>query len=511
MKKYLWIIGILFLSNLIGQTGNEKSITYYESVKPRWIDPVYGDQDTYGSRVLSLIFKPIYDINFNTKLIPVLLSESPQVNGNQVVLKLKPNMKWHDGKPITNNDLIETFNMLSNESEFSRKGLLDRFNNFGISGDNIIATLKQGVEFSPFLLQFDILPAHKFPLGEVNRNSEYSTKLPIGNGPFKILENNTDKIIFKRFDDFQAVDPQMTNIDKITMIVNRQKEQWSKNLKAGSVDILPVVPLIQISDLRGYKNVGLEEHPSYEIEFIGFNFKNPLLQEKFIRIAMYYAYNRQKAINAELSANGSIATGPYPVGTIFFPATLDPYPHDRDLAVQELKKHCTLGSDGIWVYQGKKLSFQLIGSSGNNVFTDESNEFVKAMAEIGIQILPPKPYDWGNLKMHYQNGDFDLIWIKFRTNEALDIEPLYRTNGRMNYLGYSNTRVDALFDEMDNTTDIYYKKTAAYKLHEELHNDPPALFLWTEKLYTAYNKRIKHFKSHPIEFFYLVNDWQLEE
>jgi len=511
MKNRMLIFCILLTGSLLSQNGKEKTITYYESVKPRWIDPVYGDQDIYGARVLSLIFTPIYDIDINTTLKPKLLVNPPVVSGSEVVFKLKPGMKWHDGENITNNDLIETYSMLVNEQEFVRNNLLNEFINFREDGDNIIATLRDGEKYQPYFLQFNIMPAHKFPLGRVDRNSEFSTKTPIGNGPFRIEENKTDKIIFRRFDDYKAVTPQLTNIEKIILKVQRDRANWGRQMQSGIVDILPVVPIRQFSYLKDLENVGLQEHPSYGIEMIGYNCKNPLLQEKFIRKIFYYAYDRQQGINAQLSANGNIATGPYPVGTIFFPATLEPYPFNPELAKKELEKHCEMGRDGVWVYHGKRLSFQLIGSSGNSVFTDESNEFVQAMAGIGIEILPPKAYDWGNLQMHYQNGDFDLIWINFRLNESLSIEDLYRSDGKLNYFGYSNTRADALFDEMRATEDIYYKKTAAYKLHEELHNDPPALFLWTEKLYTAYNKRIKHFKSHPIEFFYLVNEWKLED
>jgi len=510
IKKFILISFIFTVVNVFGQ---ENRIKYYETVKPKYLDPVYGMQSMVGQRVVSLTFRPICGRDRSLKIVPKMAVEMPALAGDQVTFSLKPNMTWHDGNPITIKDVHESLIMFGHDEEFFAPNFLNPYDQYTLQGRQLIARVRSGHSYSPYHFTIPFVPRHKFPAGVVEKSSEFVMLKPIGNGPFYIEENNsTNKIIFKRFDDYIKVRQQHTNIKEIELFVEVSRSQWATRMRGGSVDILPTVPTAQIADLNDLTGVVLEEYANYSLEMIGFNFQNDLLKELFVRKAIYHAYDRETTIQSALSGNGSISTGPYPSGSKYYWSALPAYEYNPEKAHEILGRHCKKGSDGIYTYQGKRLSFRLAGSSGNFLYTSEAQTFVSKMKEVGIEIKTPNQYDPGNLVAHLNNKDFDLIWLKLTyLSSETNISPNYTSTGSDNYWSYSNTRVDAKLQALELADDRYLRLNLGYNVHKEIHDDPPCLFLWTEKLYTAFNSKILNFKAHPVEYFYLVEEWELKE
>lgn len=493
--------------------GQENRVRYYETVKPKYLDPVYGMQSMVGQRVVSLLFRPIYGRDRSLKIVPKIAQETPIVDGNQVSFSLKPNMTWHDGKPVTIKDVHESLIMFGHDEEFFAPNFLTPYNQFTLRGEQLTARVRPGYSFSIYHFTIPILPRHKFPAGVVEPSSEFVMLEPVGNGPFYIEENNyTNKIIFKRFDDYINLSQRHTNIEEIELFVEVSRSQWAARMRGGQVHILPTVPTAQITDLNDFRGVVLEEYANYSIELIGFNFNNDLLKELFIRKAIYHAYDRETTTQSALAGNGSISTGPYPSGSKYYWSALPAYEYNPEKAREILDRHCKMGPGGIYTYQGKRLSFRLAGSNGNALYTSEAQTFMSKMKEVGIEIKTPNQYDPGSLVAHLKNKDFDLIWLKLTyLSSETDISPNYHSSGSDNYWSYTNTRVDAKLQELNMAKDQFLRLSLGYNVHKEIHDDPPCLFLWTEKLYTAYDSNILNFKAHPVEYFYLVEEWKLEE
>jgi len=506
---------IVFLSIAAGVVAQDKTITYYESVRPRSLDPVYGGQTVVGQRVVSLLFTPLYGLNQSMVIEPYVAENLPVEEQNSITFRIKPDMTWHDGKPVTTEDVVSTFKMLKRDDEYVGKGFLESFLQFSSSGGNTItATLNPNESYELYYLQMPVLPKHKFPTGVINKNSLFTKESPVGNGPFKIKEKGykTNKIIFERFDQFsRVIGKKQTNIEEIILKVERDRSQWSQDLRVGQVDLLPVVPTAQIQDIKDYEGIQPVEYANYSVEMIGFNFKKPLLRELFIRRAIYYAFDRDNAIAAELDGNGQLLTGPFPAGSKYYWTEYPRYEHNPEKARALLEEKCEL-IDGVYYFRGQKLSFSIMGPKGNRKFEDQIRSFQKQMMSVGIEIVNPQQLDYNNFRQNLDSGDFDLAWITLTFDEALDISPVYQTDGKMNFWGYSNTRVDSKFNDLKIAKDRNVRKRIGYDIHKELHNDPPALFLWTEKRYTAYNKKkISNFKIHPKNFFQLVHEWNIRE
>lgn len=519
--RNILVIGLCCVLGLSSTNGQDYKIVFYESAKPTYIDPVYGGQTMLGQRVVSLLFRPLYGPDVSLRIVPYITTEYPtetetpmqQTMVQKVVFSLKPDLTWHDEKPLTSKDVIHTFNLLRREEEYGGHPFLQAFSGFSRSGDyEITALLEPGEAFDINMLTFPLLPQHWTATGTITKSSNFTTREPIGNGPFKIKKNKIDRIVFERFDGFRkSAAEKLTNIKEIVLKASRVKATWAPDMISGVANLLPVVPTKQIDDLKGIGNVILYPYANFSVEMIGFNFRNPLLKERFIRHAFYYAYDRSKAIEAHLGGQGDLLTGPYPAGSVYYWLELERYPYDPDKAIELLEKRCEKGQDNIYTFQGKRLSFRIMGSQNNEKFKDEIQSFRKAMKKVGIEIQNPEPYEPNNYQQHMINRDFDLIWIVWVFDESLDISFIYHSEGSQNYFGYNNPRVDGKFGQLEGATDPIMRIMIGNEIHKELHKDPPGLFLWTEKRYSAYDRRIERFEIHPIDYFNFVHEWRMTE
>ena len=281
---FIWLILVAIVSSgLILQMRqltiyNESAIaqrggTYTEGVVGRLtnFNPIYATTEADQS-IASVVFAPLFSYDSNNELYPVLAeSIISDDKAQQFTLKLKPDLKWHDGQLITADDVIFTIRTIQNPNAQSPF----RANWEGVEVDKIddyslVFTLEGS--FSPFVanLTLKIIPEHllKDESASNLRRANFNQQ-PIGSGPFKFsqltpLSNDTlDQREFRveliRNDDWQLVDGQeiLLNQFYIWAVADRARltELFNQGLISGSLHIdgdqidLPVTDY-QVTDLK---------------------------------------------------------------------------------------------------------------------------------------------------------------------------------------------------------------------------------------------------------------------
>jgi peptide/nickel transport system substrate-binding protein len=182
--------------------------TYIEGIigKPEYLNPVLAKGNEADASLSEIIYSGLMKYDEDNQLVNDIAS-GWEVNEEklQYTINLKEDVFFHDGEPLTAEDVIFTINTIQNPRYQSPL----RLNWIGVEaearGENqIIFTLKK--PFVPFLhnLTFGILPKHiwqdikpeEFPLSEFNR-------APIGTGPYyfyrleKDRERSVSQIILK--------------------------------------------------------------------------------------------------------------------------------------------------------------------------------------------------------------------------------------------------------------------------------------------------------------------------
>src|SRR5437763_1272245 len=70
--------------------------------------------DTASNQVISMLFEGLIGSKPNGDLVPRLAQSMPQASsdGTTYTFKLRPNLKWSDGQPLTSDDVLFTFNLM---------------------------------------------------------------------------------------------------------------------------------------------------------------------------------------------------------------------------------------------------------------------------------------------------------------------------------------------------------------------------------------------------------------
>ena len=169
------------------------------------------------------------------------LADSCEVSedGLEYTLKLKDNLKWHDGEQITADDVIFTFNC--NQNTDNGAG----YTNVVFVGDKEVKAEKVddltvkftlpevSASYYELLGKLILIPEHAFD-GNTDIKSADANLTDIGSGPYKLVEfKDGESLTFEKFEDYYGDEPQ---IDQITFKVIPDASSQEVAFKNGEIN-----------------------------------------------------------------------------------------------------------------------------------------------------------------------------------------------------------------------------------------------------------------------------------
>ncbi|MDJ0715264.1 MAG: peptide ABC transporter substrate-binding protein [Prochloraceae cyanobacterium] len=176
-----------------------------------------GSKDLEASRIS---LEPLASFNNDAELIPILAAEIPSrenggvgSDGKSVTWKLKPDLKWSDGTPLTADDLVFTYKYIVNpEVATFAKGIYEVIQDVKAIDDRTVKI--EFKEVNPAWFRFfvgqqgPILPKHIFEKynGPNAREAPANLK-PVGTGPYQVVEFKPgDTVIYEPNPNFREPD-----------------------------------------------------------------------------------------------------------------------------------------------------------------------------------------------------------------------------------------------------------------------------------------------------------------
>ncbi|MCT4592251.1 MAG: ABC transporter substrate-binding protein [Candidatus Gracilibacteria bacterium] len=217
---------------------------------------------------------------------------------------LKKDLRWHDGYPITADDVIFTFRDIIQHPDFENEFLRSAFEGVEIKKiDQKTVTFRLAEPYKFFLTNFTVglIPRHallKTPVKNLSIDS--FSQSPIGAGPYKFetisqKDPDFDEIRLSKFKDFILQKPK---IDFITFRLYHSTEELEKNID----ELDGVRPNLKTEDMVDTKHQKFEKLsfnlPQYIAVFI--NMENDIFkgkEGKKMRWALQLATNKEKILN----------------------------------------------------------------------------------------------------------------------------------------------------------------------------------------------------------------------
>ncbi|MFZ3055091.1 MAG: ABC transporter substrate-binding protein, partial [Minisyncoccales bacterium] len=285
--------------------------------QPQFINPLYAPLSDIDRDLTELIFSSLMTYDNNGNIVPDLINEySIDEGGKTISFSIKENVKWHDGSPLTIDDVIFTIDLVQDAEYLSPL----RTNWQGVEIEKVsdyeaIFKLKQTYSgFEESLVNLKILPEHIWKgvnVQSITSNTQLNIISPIGSGPYMVKktvqkdDGTVKSMILNVNNDYYGQKP---HIQRIDFYFFSKAEDLLNNLKKGNLDSGNIEATdYNDKNFRGY-NLNSIKTPDYFAIFLN-NLEKPF-DSKEIRQALSYLTNKQDIYNNILNGKGEIIDSP---------------------------------------------------------------------------------------------------------------------------------------------------------------------------------------------------------
>ncbi len=289
----------------------------------------------------SKMIEPLVDLGPHDEPVPKLATSwQSSADGKAITFKLRPNVKWHDGKPFTSADVqfcaLEMWRKYQNYGTLLHKDLeaVD-------TPDPLTAVFRYAQAMPlPLLLRAApelcyVVPRHLFEGTDLLKNP--ANLKPVGTGPFKFVDYQPDQyLIVERNPDYWI--PGQPYLDRVIVRVIADASAVAAALELGDIQMsffssMPRTDLARLAKNPKFR-VGTKGNEAYVIfNTLGFNTREKGLGDVRVRQAIAHSLDLEFYSENFLLGYGQRARGPIPTNSSFhIPGAAPDYPYDLKLA-----------------------------------------------------------------------------------------------------------------------------------------------------------------------------------
>jgi peptide/nickel transport system substrate-binding protein len=346
-------------------------------------------------------------LRFDSRGIPQPdLAESWGVSADGTIynVTLRANAAWHDGNPVTSEDVLFTLNLLRSEySAYSTdvRAMWDRVEITRLDEKNLKFVLPE--PFVPFLdyLTFGILPEHLLETVSADQleNADFNLS-PVGSGPYRLdhltVENGQiTGIVLVVSENYYG---QVPFVQQIVFRYYPSAQTALQAYQAGEVlGINQVTPDILASALSD-PNLSFYSSRMPRLTLVLLNLGDdqlPFFQDKMVRAALMLGLNRQWMVDNLLQGQGIVADSPILPGTWAYYDGVEHIGFDPDTAVAQLKAggYVLPPNSSVRAKDNVSLSFTM-AYPDDGLHTQLAQAIQQNWAAIGVEVkLQPVSYD----------------------------------------------------------------------------------------------------------------------
>lgn len=480
MKK---LLGLLVF--LLGACASEEVFDTSQVTVALGASPITKDAHKSTDNISRAVTIHIYDglvaTTTSGSLEPGLATSWEYKSPTNLMLTLREGVTFHDGQPLTPEDVVASLTRLKNTPE--SESMYNKIKSITkVDDKNVMVNLT--VTYPSIVGYLSHPKAAIYPKTLIDQIGTNAVETPIGTGPYMYEEwIPGDRITLKANPTYWGGAPA---IETLNYKVILDENVRAIAIETGDVQVVLDIGPAQVDALKVQENVTLVNFKHIGVDYLGFNMQSPALTNIKLREAIYMAVDKQAIIDTVLFGMG------IPTATLFDDRMFGALTEPDTLTFDPVAAKKIIEEEGL---TGTKLT--ILANEGHR---SKQAEIIQSyLKEIGIE-LEINILEWGTYLETLSQGEHELYLLGW-SNSSFDpdssLHSIFHTDGANNNAFYSNPEFDALVDkaaiELDPKVRTQYYEDA----QRILRNDRATLFLYSRDYSLAFKKGLVGVRVMP--------------
>jgi peptide/nickel transport system substrate-binding protein len=301
----------------------------------------WDDQTVFGLvdfQVAGLVQDRLWEADETGKLMPRLATEWKWADEKTLEVTLRKGVKYHDGTDFTGEDIKATLDRVSTDTAVAHHYFWAPVTTEIV--DDYKVRISSDPPFGPMI---PVLACTSIqPKEWVGQADKWKTG-DNGCGPYRFVEYKENKVTL------EANEAYWDGAPGIKTVVFDYIEDWNARtnaLLAGDVDIITRCSAEQLDAVKGNdKFYTVENSPAISVAYIYMRDKNPAMQNKKFRQALWYAIDRKTILEKLMMGVGKYADSIIATSSLFYEPLKEKYEYNPDKAKQLLGESGLASSD----------------------------------------------------------------------------------------------------------------------------------------------------------------------
>ncbi|MGL5724839.1 glutathione ABC transporter substrate-binding protein [Cetobacterium sp.] len=487
MKKKILLLSALaiFLGNSLNALASKDTLIVAQGADAKVLDP-HATNDQPSSRVAGQIYDSLVKQDINMNIIPGLAESWTQIDDTTTEFKLRKGVKFHNGEPLTADDVKFTLDRMKSSPQVSH--IIKAIDSVEIVDDNTVR-IKTDKPFGALLSHLSHTASSILNREAVEKGGASYGQNPVGTGPYKFVNWQAgDRITLQANPDYYLGKAPTEKVIFRSIVEGTNR---TIGLETGEVDIAYDLEPVDKEMVKSLPTLDYVEEPSLSMAYIGFNVNKDTLKDKKVRQAISYALNVQDIIDVAYQGSGAKANSPIGPKVFGYNPNAKSYDYNPEKAKELLKE---AGYE-----KGLKLK---LWTNDNPVRRDIAVIAQDQLKQVGIDVTI-ETLEWGAYLDGTARGDHDLYilgWVSVTGDADYGLDPLFNSanrGGAGNRSFYSNPRVDELLVKGRSSVNPEERKAYYYEIQDIVQEDVPVLTLVYPTQNVGEQKTVKGFQMHP--------------
>jgi len=463
------------------------------------------------------------------QVVPLLATEVPTPEnggvrmradgGMDVVWKLRPNVKWHDGVPFTSDDIKFTVEAINGPDY--RPESTDGFDRIGSveTPDPLTAVVHYKEVYAPYAIQFirGALPRHVLQGRDIDRAQDYNRK-PLGTGPYRVAEwKSGEYVLLERVPHYWRGDA-LPKIRRLMFKFIPNTNTRINQLKSGEVHLVALVPWDKYREIGRLPSIVVHKTPGNAYEHVTLNERHfPPFADVRVRRALIHAIDRETLTRTILDGLAPVAHGPVQPLSWAYTDEITRYAYDpaRARALLDEAGWKDSNGDGIRDRDGRPLSFTLITQAAFAIRENVAQAIQQQLRQVGVDARV-ELVDGTAISSLWFEGRFDamLHWWQMPADPELTLffaaDRTPPAGRNINY--FTDEALTRILYASDRTVDRDERTRLLRRAQSMLSDAVPEIPLYGITRLDAVPAALTHFKGNPTNtgVFWNVHEWNIE-